>query len=240
MDGLSEELDCLLNPPAYMDPDPSLAYLDELPTSSPRPAELPLHKVFRICPTLYSTFSETEKLSVLNFPWLDCSDSASRPAREETLPVTPDDPPQTSEAPHTIPAKPCQTLPLSTDLEQESPPFLSPGFGQSDMVDPNQLDDLVSSTPQSILQDTEPALAIYRGKELIRPVVESGCSSSRRQKNVEKSFSWSRGIGTELSPLQTRSSRKQKEFQNAPQPSTDLQTQDGKALRALKALARTK
>jgi hypothetical protein len=82
---------------------------------------------------------------------------------------------------------------------------------------------------------------LFTGEKISFALVEAGSSSSRGQIKVEKSFVWSRGIGTELSPLQTRSSRKQKELMNSVQnESTDLPTQDGKALRALKALARTK
>jgi hypothetical protein len=86
----------------------------------------------------------------------------------------------------------------------------------------------------------EPQLPIFRGKELIRPGDEAGSSCSLGPGKSEKAYAWSRGIGTELSPLQTRSSRKQKELQNPGKNASDLPPLEGKALRALKALARSK
>jgi hypothetical protein len=117
---------------------------------------------------------------------------------------------------------------------------VNPGFGQSEDVDPNLLDVLASSSPPPFCRISEPQLAIFRGKELIRPGVEAGSSSSLGPVKVEKAYAWSRGIGTELSPLQTRSSRKQKELLNPGQSAPDLPSLEGKALRALKALARSK
>jgi hypothetical protein len=68
----SEEEDLHLSPPEYMDPDPSLAYLNVLPSfnSSLESGQVdsPLNKVSQICPSLFSSLSETEKTSVLNFP----------------------------------------------------------------------------------------------------------------------------------------------------------------------------
>jgi hypothetical protein len=55
-----------------------------------------------------------------------------------------------------------------------------------------------------------------------------------------KNFAWSRGIASEISPLQTRSSRKKKEVLSSQQADSNLPTLDGKALRAMKALARSK
>jgi hypothetical protein len=154
--------------------------------------------------------------------------------------ITPDSLPQTSVASPLIPSSP--TIPISPPsfIESEVLSLEPPGFGQSEDVDPTLLDALASSTLPSILPNIDPQLAIYRGKELIRPGVEAGSSSSLGHVKVTKSLAWSRGIGTDLSPLQTISSRKQKELHNSVHSGSDLQIQDGKALRALKALARTK
>jgi hypothetical protein len=57
---------------------------------------------------------------------------------------------------------------------------------------------------------------------------------------LDKSFAWSRGIGVELSPLQTRSARKKKDCSSTQLAVLVVSTQDGKALRAMKAIARSK
>jgi hypothetical protein len=54
-----------------------------------------------------------------------------------------------------------------------------------------------------------------------------------------KEFAWSRGLGIELSPIKTRSARKSPVL-NLKVDSAPILPTDGKALRALKALARTK
>jgi hypothetical protein len=81
---------------------------------------------------------------------------------------------------------------------------------------------------------------MFRGKEKIHSATERGSSSTLSSNKDTIAMAWSRGIGVELSPLQTHSSRKKKELVNTQLPSTDLPSQEGKALRALKALARTK
>jgi hypothetical protein len=81
---------------------------------------------------------------------------------------------------------------------------------------------------------------MYWGKEHYIPATERGSSSTLSSDKDTKSLAWSRGIGVELSPLQTHSSRKKKEIESTHLATTDLPLQDGKALRALKALAITK
>jgi hypothetical protein len=83
-------------------------------------------------------------------------------------------------------------------------------------------------------------LHIYRGKEPINSAVGASTSLNHPIDTKEKNFVWSRGISTELSPLQTRSSRKKKETMGSQQAPNDSNSQNGKALRALKALARSK
>jgi hypothetical protein len=85
-----------------------------------------------------------------------------------------------------------------------------PGFSQSE----EDADLLFQSGPNpspscAPLPELTAQLSVYRGKELITPYAEAGPSNPHR--NDEKAYAWSRGIGTELSPLQTRSSRKKKD-----------------------------
>jgi hypothetical protein len=220
--------------------------------SAPGQAESPLHKLNLICPSLYNSLSEAEKDSLLSFHWLSRHGSdSSPPLREDALHPSPDlpdlstfCPPQVSDALPSIPASSPSTVrqPLSPpfSVEPEALPMVPPGFGQSDEVDSNLLDALTSSTSLTLLPENTPQLSIYRGKELIRPAAEVGSSTSHNPEKAVKAFAWSRGIGTELSPLQTRSSRKQKELLNSVQNVPDFPSQEGKALRALKALARSK
>jgi hypothetical protein len=44
-------------------------------------------------------------------------------------------------------------------------------------------------------------LPIYRGNELIDPSAKTSTSSSHRPGKGSKAYAWSRGIGSELSPL---------------------------------------
>ena len=81
---------------------------------------------------------------------------------------------------------------------------------------------------------------MYRGKELLNPANDPGSSTSLPADKATNTLAWSRGIGLELSPLQTRSSRKKKEAESTQPVATECPSQDGKALRAWKALARTK
>jgi hypothetical protein len=78
------------------------------------------------------------------------------------------------------------------------------------------------------------------GLEALVTKVDSGSSSSHALVKGGKAFSWSRGIGSELSPVKTRSSRKKKvglSIQNSDNVPT---SPDTRALREMKALARAK
>jgi hypothetical protein len=68
-----------------------------------------------------------------------------------------------------------------------------------------------------------------------------GASTPQLSSTNQRSFAWSRGLGIELSPLQTRSSRKKKEDLNTLQStSADISLSEKAPLRALKAKARSK
>jgi len=84
-------------------------------------------------------------------------------------------------------------------------------------------------------------LPTFLGKKPIDPGVERGQANTSSVPATEggKEFSWSRGLGIELSPIKTRSARKKSSFDLKVDPAPILPT-DGKALRELKALARTK
>jgi hypothetical protein len=78
------------------------------------------------------------------------------------------------------------------------------------------------------------------GMEALDPKVDSGSSSSHAPVKGGKAFAWSRGIGSELSPVKTQSSRK-KQVGLSIQNSDSVPTSpDTGALRAMKALAREK
>jgi hypothetical protein len=101
-----------------------------------------------------------------------------------------------------------------------------------------EVPDFIPHSPNLLANSVQ--LPLYRGKELLLPTTEAGASSSLSRGMVDKSYAWSRGISTELSPLQTRSSRKKKDLMSSQQSDTVPSSLDSKALRALKALARSK
>jgi hypothetical protein len=100
---------------------------------------------------------------------------------------------------------------------------------------------LGSAARSSYLSDSSTQLQTYRGKELLTASSTEGATSSQHTTNDQRSFAWSRGLGVELSPLQTRSSRKKKEVKVSLQSaSTDTTKSEKAPLRALKAIARSK
>jgi hypothetical protein len=158
----------------------------------------------------------------------------------------------TSVDPSVFPASSSLSLPLppsspaklsslpSNSIESEGFPAILPGYRQPEEDEENLLATLNSSSSLPFLPDNTTLLPIYRGKELIAPSSEAGTSSSHHSGKEVKAFAWSQGIGSELSPLQTRSSRKKKELLSTQPKESVIPSQDGKALRALKALAHSK
>jgi len=121
-----------------------------------------------------------------------------------------------------------------------APPMTLAGYRQTKDVD---ISLLVTSPP--LLSSTEPSatfpeLPIFRGKESMHQDSGAGSSNTKCPGTASKVTDWHRGIAPEFSPLQTRSSRKQKELLNSSLADSDSPPQQGKALRALKALARSK
>jgi hypothetical protein len=236
----SEERDLLLNPSDNMDPDPSLDFSEvpPIPVSCTTIGQTDpsLRKVIQSCLSLYSTLTETEKDTFHNFTWINrVTDLGKEPPHQ-----APDSFPQTL-------AAQSQTLPFNKQpnsahsiIDPDAPPLVPPGIGQSQDLDPNHIELSAIMTTPPHLQELESHLDIYRGKELIISNVEAACPSSRGLDKTEKPIAWSRGIGTNLSPLQTRSSKKQKELWTTVQNDPELMIQEGKALRAAKALARSK
>jgi len=115
-----------------------------------------------------------------------------------------------------------------------------PGYSQPDEDEDILLAALSSSTSSQFLPDSATQLQIFRGKELIAPSIDVGTSSTQLTLKDAKNFAWSRGIGVELSPLQTRSSRKKKEASSTLQTAPIIPALDGKALRTMKAMACSK
>jgi hypothetical protein len=256
----TEEEDLHLNPPDYMEADPSLAYLDPNPASSPPlpgQADSPIHKLKQICPSLFFSLSASEKEAINCFHWLSSIPCAVTP------PLQTDSPPslamtaptshcplqstvETTQLPDTshdlslLTSTPPALQPLSPPLSltSEAAPQVLPGYSQSEDDDNVLLAALNPSSSSSLHLGSTSQLPVYRGKEIISSAAEAGTSNS--QQKDAKTFAWSRGIASELSPLQTRSSRKKKDLQSTQHSASDLPTLDGKALRAMKALARSK
>jgi hypothetical protein len=214
----SEYTDLLLNPLDYMDPDPSLAYLDVPLSPSPSAlglVESLLLKLNQICPALFNSLSAAEKDSIQSFHWLSSLGIDSTPSRvAKLLPSPALSAPSTVACPpilvysHSLPTPPPslpdrQLSPPPSSLDPEATSLILPGYRQSDDVDLNILDTLSTSTTSMNLPDSTPLLPIFRGKELIRPAAEAGSSTSLHPVKDDKAIAWSRGIGTDLSPLQT-------------------------------------
>jgi hypothetical protein len=258
---VSEEEELRLNPPDYTEVDPYLAYLDSNPVHSLPSLELtdkPITKLRILCPSLYHTLTASEIEDINNFIWLSSTSGdetspsivdspialeptaptslgSTQPSVNTSLtPILSADsslhlPSNSSEPPNTI-LNPLPTLSASQEL---------PGFSQPIEEEEAILDTLRSTTtPSPLCLNSITPLPTFRGKELMSAPSEA--STSNTNQGSTKTFAWSRGIASEISPLQTRSSRKKKEVLTSQQPDTILPTQDGKALRALKALARSK
>jgi len=125
-------------------------------------------------------------------------------------------------------------------LVSEASTRVLPGYREA-KEDDSLLSDLPSSSSTlPLVPSSSSQLPIFRGKELIDLSLKAGTSNNLPSLKDRNEFVWSRGLGTELSPLQTRSSRKKKESAGSLPETTENPPLDGKALRALKALARTK
>jgi hypothetical protein len=128
----------------------------------------------------------------------------------------------------------------STSLDSEASLQVLPGYREAEEDEAYLSDLLNSSSSRPFIPGNSSQLPIFRGKELIDPSSKTDTSNTLLTDKDRKDFAWSRGLGTELSPLQTRSSRKKKEISSIQPKVTVIPPMDGKALRALKALARSK
>jgi len=115
-----------------------------------------------------------------------------------------------------------------------------PGYKEAEEGDSSLSAALDSLLPSLIAPfDSEP-LPIFLGKEALDPKVDTGSSSSHALVKGSKAFSWSRDIGSELSPVKTCSSQK-KHMGLSIQSNDNVPTSpDTGALRAMKALVREK
>jgi len=236
-----------LNPPAYLTVDPSLAYLDTPPgpPSPPSPGQ-PVSltsKIYKLCPSLYYTLIAAEKETINLLHWSSVP-SPSMPEDEipqPTLPVASSLESTQSLSTNPILPSPSSQLTLQSCSTGPTDPFvLLSGYRQPEENEDSLLAALSSSTLAQFLPDSASQLPIFRGKEHIAPSTDAGTSSSHQARTLDKSFAWSRGIGVELSPLQTRSARKKKDCLSTKLTVLVVSTQDGKALRAMKAIARSK
>jgi hypothetical protein len=78
-----------------------------------------------------------------------------------------------------------------------------PGYREAEEEDTSLsvvLDSLIPSLKNPL---EHVSLPIYLGKEAIDPKVDTGTSSSHIPGKGSKAFAWSRGIGSELSPIKT-------------------------------------
>ena len=118
-----------------------------------------------------------------------------------------------------------------------STPILS-GFKEPEEDDSALTTVLDSLGPNHCESSNLILLPIFLGKETIGNCGDVGSSSATGKGH--KSFAWSRGIASDLSPIKTRSSRK-KQVASSSQTDAIIQSSpDIGALRAMKALAREK
>jgi hypothetical protein len=115
------------------------------------------------------------------------------------------------------------------------------GYKESDEGDSMLFVVLDSLIPFICDKESTVKLPVFQGKSSYRSETESGeagCSNSTDVK-AGKEYAWSRGLGIELSLIKTRSARKKSTLVSTdsifPQPTTK-----GRALRVMKALARSK
>jgi len=90
--------------------------------------------------------------------------------------------------------------------------------------------------------NTSVSLPLFLGKAVLNEALDGECASSLKNTNISKDeeFVWSRGLGIEVSPIKTRSSRKKRIGGISNSEVKESATMDSGALRALKALARSK
>jgi hypothetical protein len=243
----SEEDELHLNPPDYTESDPSLAHLDSNLVSSPcSPTQNDnrLSKLKLLCPLLYRSLSVADKEAINNFSWLSPPLEAIHSRTSDPSPTL--EPTVHSSHSSILPLGVSSLLPDSTadpstghscSVPSEAKQDL-PGYSQPEEEGTALLDALSLPLHSFTLPSHTTQLPTYRGKEVISETTGAGTSNSKLMDT--KSFAWSRGLATELSPLQTRSSRKKKEAQGTQQMDSVLPSLDGKALRAMKALARSK
>jgi hypothetical protein len=116
------------------------------------------------------------------------------------------------------------------------------GCRESEVDDEALLAVFDSLLPSARDKDPPIPLPVFLGKEVVdeTPGGELASSSKPNPVGKGKEYAWSRGLGIEISPIKTRSSRKKLEGGLVLSEGKDITTSDSGALRALKALAREK
>ena len=131
-------------------------------------------------------------------------------------------------------------IPRSSQPEPELPTNL-PSYRELEHEESNLTTVLDSLIPFIRGNDSTIKLSVFIGN--LETVLEtelgdySGKSTNIRE--ARKEFAWSRGLSIEHSPVKTRSARKKASIEKVVEPSLRSST-DGGALRALKALTRSK
>jgi hypothetical protein len=207
----TEEEELHLNPPDYLEADPSLSYLDpNLSSSPPLPgqADLLIHKLRQLCPSLFHTLSASEKEAINSFRWLSSFPYAETPplptdpspALAMTAPTSLCTPQSTSESTQlpdsshdlSLPTPTLLTLQLSSlllALTSEAAPQVLPGYNQSEEDENVLLAALCPTSPTSLFPGSTTQLPVYRGKEIISSAAKAGTSNSHQKE--AKSFTWS-------------------------------------------------
>jgi hypothetical protein len=214
-------------------------------------------KIKLLCPSLYRTLSAWERLSINTQTTnslqpassIDPTDiplppEISRPAamapQPESLETTTihSSPPLHNPSPL---IDPTFTQPLTDSEPPENEPTPPPGYTEQPHS-ARDLDQLIHTIiPASPLPFDSLPIPLYLGKLLTPPPTPIGNtpSTSGVKEHTATAPSWSRGLGSEISPLKTRSARK-KESTEASSSASQPTEHTNRALRGVKAQARAK
>jgi hypothetical protein len=128
-----------------------------------------------------------------------------------------------------VPSHTLSTLSVSQEL---------PGFSQPIEEEEALLDTLRPTSPSSLYLNSISHLPIFRGKEIISTPSDAGTSNTNR--GIQRLLLGLEGLPLRFPHYKLEVPGKRRRFLCTQQPDTILPTQDGKALRAMKALARSK
>jgi hypothetical protein len=206
-------------------------------------------KIQSLCPSLYSTFSASDRLYISEHSDLILSPTPSPTPTDlpldspvpDSIHPTASIPPNVQVSLNTLPTPPTQLIseidPLNT-LNDISEPNPLAGFAEPPLSD-TQLDSIIRDLPtDSTLPFESLPLHTYHGNSTTVGLgrTADNTSSSRLFPSTFPDPTWSRGVGQELSPLKTRSARK-KILTGSTSADSSTPVPTPVALRGLKALA---